>query len=295
LDLLSIPPEMHMAHLVGWRRGAFTSADRDVEGAIARAQGGTLFIDEVDKLSLDTQAGLLRLIEERTWRPLGDSGKLRQAQLRFVVGTNISLLDAVARGAFREDLYYRLHVLPCALPPLAQRADEIEAWANHMLQQRAALDQRRAAPLCAAASALLREQPWPGNLRQLDNVLRRAYVLHDRHGVAQLSADTLRVALAMEQGRTSAAAASEPAAALRTAARALVAAAIQHHRDGHPLDLDGIESMRGLVLEEAHARLGSIKDAFSLFNRQQLVESRNHHKAFKRELERAHAFIESLT
>ncbi|MCA9701701.1 MAG: sigma 54-interacting transcriptional regulator, partial [Myxococcales bacterium] len=116
LDLSAIPPTMQMAELFGWRRGAFTGAVRDHEGAAARAGAGTLFIDEIDKLSLEAQAGLLRLLEERRFRVLGASSDDLDCKARLIAGSNVDLRAAIAQGRFREDLFYRINVLVVALP-----------------------------------------------------------------------------------------------------------------------------------------------------------------------------------
>src|SRR5262249_53269894 len=143
------------------------------------AAKGTLFLDEIDKLSLKAQAGLLRFIEERSYRMLGDDTTAeRRADVRLLVGTNADLRAAVRAGRFREDLYYRVNVLPVRLPPLAERLDELPRWADYMLNRR----HREAAGEGAArlepdAVKLLVSTPWPGNLRQLDNIVTRAYAL----------------------------------------------------------------------------------------------------------------------
>ena len=178
LDLLSVPEELQMAELFGWKRGAFTGALKDSVGAIARVAEGTLFIDEIDKLSLKAQAGMLRVLEERRYRPLGDEGGERRANVRFLVGTNADLRASVRAGRFREDLYYRINVLPVRLPALAERLDELPLWAEYMLARRhreSGAD--GASRLDGDTSNLLSSAPWPGNLRQLDNIVRRAYAI----------------------------------------------------------------------------------------------------------------------
>src|SRR5215217_3011408 len=112
LDLVTVPEDLQMAELFGWKKGAFTGAVRDAPGSVARADGGTLFIDEIDKLSLKAQAGLLHLLESRSYRPLGEGTGERQADVRFIIGTNADLHAEVRAGRFREDLYYRVNVLP---------------------------------------------------------------------------------------------------------------------------------------------------------------------------------------
>ena len=159
------------------RNGAFTDAVADNLGYVARSEGGTLFIDEIDKLSLRAQAGLLALIEERRYRVLGDS-EHRKADVRFIVGTNADLRDLVERGCFGRDLFYRINVLPMFLPPLRDRRDEIGAWAQFMIQRCTRERHRRGVvELDAKAKEFLTRQPWRGNLRELDNVMHRTHTL----------------------------------------------------------------------------------------------------------------------
>jgi DNA-binding NtrC family response regulator len=185
LDLLSVPDETQAGELFGWRKGAFTGAVKDHDGYVKRAEGGTLFLDEIDKLSSKAQASLLYLLEERRYRVLGDDGPERKADVRFIVGTNVNLAEAVREGSFREDLYYRVNVLPTLLPPLRDRTDEIADWARFMLQRRHQ-DKGIAGEvhLADAAAAALASTAWPGNLRQLDNVVRRAHTLAAAGGVS---------------------------------------------------------------------------------------------------------------
>jgi hypothetical protein len=167
LDLTSMPENLQLAELFGWKRGAFTDAVKDTRGALARAEKGTLFIDEIDKLSLGSQAGLLRLLEEKKYRPLGDGDAERSASVRFLIGTNADLEKLVEEGKFRLDLYYRVNVLPVRIPPLRERADEIADWARFMLRRRHGGE----AAIHPDAEEVLTSCAWPGNLRQLDNII----------------------------------------------------------------------------------------------------------------------------
>ncbi|HEX2692019.1 MAG TPA: sigma 54-interacting transcriptional regulator, partial [Kofleriaceae bacterium] len=190
--LLSVPEELQMAELMGWRRGAFTGAVRDTPGALERAEKGTLFIDEIDKLSLKAQAGLLLVLEERRYRPLGDNASERRADVRFIVSTNVDLHAAVRAGQFREDLYYRINVLPVRLPSLEDRLDELPAWAAHMFLRRHAEAGGEGGPrITTEAMELLLRTRWPGNLRQLDNIVRRAYAIMIADPGAAVSPPTL--------------------------------------------------------------------------------------------------------
>ncbi|MGE3631013.1 MAG: sigma-54-dependent transcriptional regulator [Sandaracinaceae bacterium] len=287
VDLLSVPATMQAAELYGWKKGAFTSADRDHEGYLGRAEGGSLFLDEIDKLSLDSQASLLRLLETRRYRPLG-SAVDREADVRFLVGTNADLLAEVREGRFREDLYYRIQVLAVRIPPLSQRTDEIGPWAAHLLRSRSE-EAGRTARLSEPAQALLQRARWPGNLRQLDNAVRRAFVL----ATADATGDTVVVdaphveaSLATEtSGATSAIAAS-----LDDAARRAVEAA----QRGATLDLEDAVIFRAHVLGAAIMATGDVEAALRLLGRENLVKNRNHHKTVDRELERVRGFYAAL-
>jgi len=293
VDLNTVPEDLQMAELFGWKKGAFTGAMRDTQGAVTRAEGGTLFIDEIDKLSLRMQAGLLHVLEERTYRSLGEDAKEKRADVRFMVGTNADLKAAVREGRFREDLYYRLNVLPLRLPPLSERKDEIPGWARHMAQrrhrQRVANGEAR---LTAAAEQRLVAGEWPGNLRELDNVVRRAYAL------AMVGAEGALADVVIDEGHVGralgydAAPEAQPVTdLLRSAAKALVQEA--RRRTGPPLDLDITDAFRGIVLGTAVAEVG-LAEAFKLFNRERLVTARNHSRRLRLELEKVEALYAAL-
>jgi DNA-binding NtrC family response regulator len=290
LDLSAIPEDLQLAELFGWRRGAFTGAIRDNVGVIARARGGTLFIDEIGNLSLRAQMGLLHVLEERTYRALGDDGNEKQADVRFIVGTNEDLRKAVASKRFREDLYYRINVLPVALPALRDRADEIPGWARYLVnrshQRSGAGDSVDISP---GAETVLLRQSWPGNLRQLDNIMRRACALAKIGGGGQLTSlmlrdEHVRRALAYEAPDS----AGGPIDALLRAVSAVVQLAEALEPSATKLDLDLLEGFKGLVLGAALEKLDGDRDrVFKLFGRERLVGARNHHKVLRRELSRA--------
>ncbi|TKD03102.1 sigma-54-dependent transcriptional regulator [Polyangium fumosum] len=296
LDLIAVPEELQMAELFGWKKGAFTGAVRDTPGCITRAFKGTLFIDEIDKLSLKAQAGLLQLLESRTYRPIGDGAREQQANVRFIVGSNVDLYDQVKAGRFREDLYYRINVLPVKLPPLDERRDEIGEWARFMALRR----HRESVPggearIAAGVERLLVEHTWPGNLRQLDNVVRRAYALAlMTHGDAGpeilLEEKHFARALSYERG-------SERRSTLddvRAAAVAVVEEAERQQGKGLVLDLELCDAFRGIVLGTAVERLGSKDAAFRLFGKGAQVQARNHHKMLRREVEKVEALCKAL-
>ncbi|WP_225413230.1 sigma-54-dependent transcriptional regulator [Stigmatella hybrida] len=286
LDLMVVPEELQMGELFGWRKGAFTGAVRDNPGFLARSQGGTLFIDEIDKLSLKAQAGLLHLLEERTYRTLGDAANTQRAHVRFIIGTNVDLHEAVRRGTFREDLYYRINVLPVRIPSLDERRDEISAWARHMLaRHHAEKNPEGTVRLSPEAALRLERGAWPGNLRQLDNIIRRAYTL------ALVQQGESRQALELGEAHVQQALSYEEVSqgslveAMSQAARAFV---MEAQRRGAPLDIDLAESLRGFVLAEAVQQVGR-EEAFRLVGRESLVKSRNHLKALRQEVKKAEA------
>lgn len=296
LDLVTVPEDLQMAELCGWRKGAFTGAVRDAPGAVSRATGGTLFIDEIDKLSMKAQAGLLQLLESRKYRTLGDTGREQRADVRFIVGSNANLLDLVAQGRFREDLYYRINVLPVKMPSLDERREEIAEWAHFMSLRR----HREAIPegqvrIAAGVDRLLSERTWPGNLRQLDNVVRRAYalalmnhppgahevVLEERHFLRALSYET-------GGGKRSL------LDCMQAAAEAFVEEAERLEERGALLDLDQAEALRGFVVGIAVDRAGSREQAFRMLGKSQQVQNRNHHKMLRREMDRVDAFCKAI-
>lgn len=178
LDPGSIPATLFESELFGYRPGAFTGATEASAGRVERAEGGTLLLDHVEELPVGAQPKLLRLISEGTYSPLG--GGERKAEVRFLSIGAEDLLERVARGAFREDLYYRLEVLAFRVPPLRERPQDLPALVDRLLEDlgvrfgRADGDAPR---LSEGAREWILRHRWPGNLRQLKNVLERALVM----------------------------------------------------------------------------------------------------------------------
>ena len=177
INCAAIPRELMESEIFGHVKGAFTSATSDRVGAAGRADGGTLFLDEICEMDLDLQAKILRLIQSGTFQRVGAS-RTESADIRFVCATNRAPWTEVRAGRFREDLLYRLHVIPLELPPLRDRGEDVVQLADSFLRRIAAQEQRSFSGFSEDALALLRAYPWPGNVRELENALHSAVVLN---------------------------------------------------------------------------------------------------------------------
>lgn len=165
--------------LFGHVKGAFTGADRDSDGLFLEARGGTIFLDEIGEASAPLQAKLLRVLQERTFRPVGGKQDLK-TDVRIVAATNRDLATLVKKGEFRADLYYRLAVLKLTVPPLRERRDDLEALAHHFIEKVAREEGRPVKDLGPGCVEALAAHDWPGNVRELENLIRAAFVLgHD--------------------------------------------------------------------------------------------------------------------
>jgi DNA-binding NtrC family response regulator len=177
VNCAAIPESLLENELFGHEKGAFTGAHRREPGRFERARGGTLFLDEIGELPLAVQGKILRVLEERTFERVG-SAEPQRADVRLVAATNRELQSMVGAQQFRSDLFFRLSVFPLALPPLRDRREDVPQLARHLL---AALSARHGLPrpeLTEAGAAALTAGDWPGNVRQLANVLERAVILH---------------------------------------------------------------------------------------------------------------------
>jgi len=170
-----VPSTLFESEFFGYRAGAFTGAEKASEGRVARAEGGTLVLDHVEELPLAVQPKLLRLVAERRYSPLG--GGEAEADVRFVALGSEDLPARVARETFRPDLFYRLEVLAFRLPPLRERRRDLPAILDHLLADLAERFDRPGLELAPRARAWMLEHSWPGNLRQLRNMLERGLIL----------------------------------------------------------------------------------------------------------------------
>ncbi|WP_437969418.1 sigma 54-interacting transcriptional regulator [Sorangium sp. So ce260] len=177
VNCAALPEALLESELFGHVKGAFTGAVRDHGGLFLSARGGTLFLDELGEIPVGVQAKLLRALQEREIRPVGSDRSVAVPDVRVVCATNRDLREEVARGRFREDLYYRISVIEIRLPPLRDRPDDIPAIAEAIVEKLAARQGRPAFRLSRGALRRLMSYGWPGNVRQLENVLSRACVL----------------------------------------------------------------------------------------------------------------------
>lgn len=183
LNCGAIPHDLMESEIFGHVKGAFTGAHEERKGAASQADGGSLFLDELCEMDLDLQTKLLRFVQTGTFKKVGSS-KLETVDVRFICATNRDPLHEVAAGRFREDLYYRLHVVPLHLPPLRERGDDIINIAKYFLTNYAKEEGKVFKCFSAEVEDLiLHHYNWPGNVRQLQNVMRNIVVLHNEHTV----------------------------------------------------------------------------------------------------------------
>ncbi len=171
----AIPVDLVENEFFGHEAGAFTGASAKTEGLIQEANGGTLFLDEIDALPPMTQVKLLRFLQDQEYRPVG-STRIYRADLRIIAATNASLLDAIADGKFRRDLYYRLNTVPLLLPRLCERAEDIPQLADYFLKQYAGEFDKNVTGFSECAQDMLLHYAWPGNVRELEHTVARAVV-----------------------------------------------------------------------------------------------------------------------
>jgi len=184
LNCGAIPSELIESQIFGHVKGAFTGAVSNRDGAAMLAHGGTLFLDEICEMDVSLQTKLLRFLQTNQIQRVG-SEKTETVNVRVICATNRDPLLAVAEGRFREDLYYRLNVIPLHLPPLRERADDVLLIARNFLEQFAAEENKSFTSLSLKASAALQSYRWPGNVRELQNVIRRVIVMNEGEQVTK--------------------------------------------------------------------------------------------------------------
>jgi two-component system nitrogen regulation response regulator NtrX len=176
VNCAAIPEELIESELFGHVKGAFTGAVADRRGKFEAANGGTIFLDEIGDMSLKTQAKVLRVLQEQVTEPVGSTSRV-QVDVRVLAATNKDLLAEIRGGRFREDLYFRLNVIPISVPPLRERGEDIPLLAEHFVQDFALEYGRRAKTLHPSAMARLQAYRWPGNVRELRNVIERVVIM----------------------------------------------------------------------------------------------------------------------
>jgi DNA-binding NtrC family response regulator len=187
INCAAFPPDLIESELFGYKRGAFTGADRDKRGLIELAATGTLLLDEIAEMPVHLQAKLLRVLQERKLRRLGDEQEI-QVDFRLVSSTNRNTLQATREGLLREDLYFRISTVKITVPPLRERPDDLLPLADHFLQRYSGQYQKQIRSISQAALSLLMRYDWPGNIRELESVIERAVLFCQED---QLTVDSL--------------------------------------------------------------------------------------------------------
>jgi DNA-binding NtrC family response regulator len=194
INCSAIPENLLESELFGYRKGAFTGAASDKKGLITMADQGTLFLDEIGDMPLGLQAKILKVLETGEVFPLGET-KPKYADIRLVVATNKNLEEQIEKGLFREDLYYRLNVIEVKIPALRERREDVDVLARHFVDKYSRENNKKVSGITDDAMEILLNYPWPGNIRELRNVIERAVVLtgSDKIGAAELP-DKLKTA-----------------------------------------------------------------------------------------------------
>jgi transcriptional regulator with PAS, ATPase and Fis domain len=184
VNLAAIPRELAESALFGHERGAFTGAHRQQLGKFELASNGTLFLDEIGDLRLDLQAKLLRAIQEGEIERVGGTKPIK-TEFRLIAATNVDLERAVKEGKFREDLYYRINVIPIKLPPLRERTEDIPQLADFFLRRYNTRFRKRVQGVTDSTMALLKKYWWPGNIRELENLVERLVAVSDKEYISE--------------------------------------------------------------------------------------------------------------
>jgi transcriptional regulator with PAS, ATPase and Fis domain len=245
------------SELFGHIKGAFTGAVENKTGRFEAAHGGTIFLDEINSTSAKLQVKLLRVLQEREFERVGESRTIR-VDVRVIAATNASLEDLVSHGEFREDLYYRLNVIPVVLPPLRERRDDIPLLARSFLKRYAEQHACPVPELTPSAVEALKAHDWPGNVRELENTLERLVVLADSGPVTAelLRFSRPRYVLRSARGNGGAGAGTDVPSLIRALVRVGLHAPRPSGKDLHPFLVDGLE--RALI-EEVMRECGDVQ------------------------------------
>ena len=184
VDLSAIPENLMESTLFGHEKGAFTGAIRQTYGKFELADGGTLFLDEIGCLKYDMQSKLLRLIQDKEIERVG-SNKTIKVDVRLIIATNVDLSDAVRKGEFREDLYYRINVVPVKLPPLRERTEDIPELVRYFIDKFSRSFRKDVSKITDSALSILMNYKWPGNIRELENLMERLVAITDSNFISQ--------------------------------------------------------------------------------------------------------------
>jgi len=234
VNCAALPDTLLESELFGYRAGAFTGAQKDKPGRFALAKGGSIFLDEIGEISPALQVRLLRVLQERTYEPLG-AVRSETADARVIAATNKDLAEQVRQGIFREDLYYRVNVVRIELPPLRRRKEDLPLLVDHFIARFNRLQQKTVPGISAEALSLLMAYDWPGNIRELENIIERAFILcgDGQIDMAHLSGEL-----------------TAHGAALDTDTR--------HRRSAH--DILDIQAIRAALQRNAYNRLAAARD-----------------------------------
>lgn len=180
INCSAIPENLFESELFGHEKGAFTGADQRKIGKFQYAEGGTLFLDELGDLPVLMQVKLLRVLQEKTFTPVGANREI-EAHVRIIAATNRPLEDMIKKGDFREDLYYRLNVMPIFLPSLAERTGDVDHLVNLFIQKFNKAQGKKIVGVAPEAMTVLKKYNWPGNIRELENIIEHAFILEEGH------------------------------------------------------------------------------------------------------------------
>jgi len=234
VNCAALPDTLLESELFGYRAGAFTGAQKDKPGRFALAKGGTIFLDEIGEISPALQVRLLRVLQERTYEPLG-AVRSETADARVIAATNKDLAEQVRQGIFREDLYYRVNVVRIELPPLRRRKEDLPLLVDHFIARFNRLQQKTVPGISAEALSLLMAYDWPGNIRELENIIERAFILcgDGQIDMAHLSGELTAHGVALDTDT-------------------------RHRRSAH--DILDIQAIRAALQRNAYNRLAAARD-----------------------------------